>query len=71
MTTTTDARISYTVPEASAITGIADDAIRLAIHAGKLRAKRQPKPNGDPNPRGMFVVTPDALRAWLDGWPDA
>lgn len=64
-------RISFALDEASAATGVTVDAMTLAIRAGQLRAKRQPLPNGKPNQRGKYVVFPEELRAWLDGWPDA
>jgi hypothetical protein len=61
-----NAVISYDLRTAASVTGVSPDVLAAAIYAGTLRAKRSGKNGG-----GKYLVTPEALRAWVDGLVDA
>lgn len=68
-----DARVkfSYTIPEAAEATGISEKAIRAAIQARSLPARRQPTPEGEFNERGKFLILADDLMAYVAEMPAA
>lgn len=67
---TTTTRLALTIPEAAEACGVTDKAIRTAIHAGDLRAKRQSRTK-DGDPTGKYLITVPALQNWLEDLPDA
>lgn len=64
-------KISYTVTEAVAATGMSEWTIREAIAAGFLEARRKPYPDGTPNPKGMFLILASDLEGWVAEMPAA
>lgn len=63
-------RLALNTTEAAESCGVSVDSIKAAIRSGSLRAKRSArKENGDP--AGRYLVTVDALQAWIDGLADA
>lgn len=56
--------ISMTLSEAAPACGVSTTFLKQAIELGTLRAKRT-------SANGVYLVTPDALRAWFDRLPDA
>lgn len=63
-------KLALNTDEAALATGMSVDSIKAAIRSGSLRAKRSArKENGDP--AGRYLVTVDALQAWIDGLADA
>lgn len=70
MTTATIPRVALTVGEAAEACGVTEKAIRRAINAGELKAKRQSR-TADGDGIGKLLVTVTALSAWVDGLADA
>lgn len=64
-------KISYTVSEAVAATGLSEWTIRDAIKGGYLRARRKPYPDGKPNENGMYLILHADLEAWVAEMPAA
>lgn len=70
-------KLSLNTDEAAIATGLSPDTIKKAIRSGALRAKRSGRLEKDTtrgnagDPAGRYLVTVDALRAWLDGLEDA
>lgn len=62
----TGPRISYTLRQASDLTGVSEDTLRAAVSEGALRAKRTGANSG-----GRYLFTPAALEAWVAGLDDA
>lgn len=63
-------KLSLTVPEAAEAAGVTEKAIRAAIHAGQLKAKRQSR-NADGDGVGKILVPVRNLEDWIDGLADA
>ncbi|MFT3871576.1 MAG: hypothetical protein QM714_02850 [Nocardioides sp.] len=64
------APISYSLAGAALATGLSKATLDRAIKAGHLQAKKS-SIDEDGNPVGSWVITADALRAYVDGLPDA
>lgn len=62
--------IALTIPDAAKAVGVTDKAIRAAIHAGHLKAKRQSITEGG-EPTGKYLISVKALETWFDGLADA
>lgn len=67
----TRVKFSYTIPEAAEATGVSEKAIRAAIQARTLPARRQPTPEGDYNERGKFLILAADLDTWVNEMPAA
>lgn len=67
----TRVKFSFTIPEAAEYTGVSEKAIRAAIQARTLPARRQPTPEGEFNERGKFLVLRSDLDAWVSEMPAA
>lgn len=63
-------RLALTREEAAASCGVSLNTVKRAIAAGHLRAKRSGV-NDKGDPAGKYLITPEALREWLDGLADA
>lgn len=70
MTTATAAPLAYNMAGAVAATGMSKSSLERAIRAGKLRAKKSGE-DADGNPTGSWVITHDALAAFIEGLVDA
>ena len=57
---TSTARVSFSVPEAAKMTGFGQTTIYAEIKTGKLRARKL---------GARTFITIDDLRAWLEGKP--
>lgn len=70
-------KLALNVEEAAIATGLSPDTVKKAIRSGRLRAKRSGRLEEDGlagnkgAPAGRYLVTIDALQAWLDGMEDA
>lgn len=70
-------KLALNTTEAASATGLSEDTIKKAIRAGRLQAKRSGVLEKDTtrgkagDPAGRYLVTVDALSAWLDGLEDA
>lgn len=63
-------RISYNLAGAVEASGLSESVLKRAIRAGRLRAKRS-SVDDDGKGVGNFVITHDALRAYIDSLVDA
>lgn len=63
-------KLALNTKEAAIATGVSVDTIKAAIRAGRLRAKRS-STTEDGDGAGRYLVSIDALQAWLDGMADA
>lgn len=63
-------KLSMTIPQAAESTGFTEKQIRMAIHAGALKAKRATK-NKDGEGVGKYILRVGDLETWLDGLADA
>jgi hypothetical protein len=70
-------KLALNTEEAAIATGLSVDLIKRAIRSGALRAKRSGVLEKDTtrgkagDPAGRYLVTVDALQAWLDSLEDA
>ncbi|WP_436699920.1 hypothetical protein [Nocardioides sp. BYT-33-1] len=62
--------LSYSMAGAVAATGLSKSTLERAIKAGRLRAKKSDQ-DEDGNPTGVWVITHEALMAFVDGLVDA
>lgn len=62
--------IALTIPDAAKAVGVTDKAIREAIHAGRLKAKRQSRTEKG-EPTGKYLISVRALEEWFEGLGDA
>lgn len=62
--------LSYSVPMATKVTGLSQQSLRDAIHAGALKARRSAR-NEDGDGVGKFVILAADLQAYLDSLPEA
>lgn len=70
-------KLALNTTEAAIATGLSEDTIKKAIRSGRLKAKRSGRLENDTtrgkagDPAGRYLVTVEALQAWLDSLEDA
>lgn len=63
-------RLSYSLAEAAAATGLSERHLRAEIKAGRLRTKKS-STDKKGEPVGRLVILVSALQDYIDGLPDA
>lgn len=75
MTTTEKAKLSYSVAEAAAATGMSGDTIKRAIRATDYskwpRPLKAKKAGDETSPNAPYLILAGDLQSWLDSLPDA
>lgn len=64
-------RLSYSLKEAAAATGLSRAYFDKKIREGALPAKRSAEPGEDGKSRGSYVIKATDLEAFIDGLADA
>lgn len=63
--------LSYSLREASAVTGLSQNTLKAAIYHGWLHAKKSSRRPSDGEPVGKFVILRSELEKYLEELPDA
>lgn len=66
-------KLAYDRREAAEACSVSEDTIKKAVASGALRAKRSGRKDdkADGDGVGKYLITHDALLAWLEGLADA
>lgn len=64
-------KLAYTREEAAQAVGVSVRTIIRAINTGALKAKRSGGEDEEGRGKGRYLITADALTAWLESLVDA
>ena len=68
--TTTTVKLSYSIADTAAATGLSKSHLERAVRSGELKAKRSSK-DSEGEPKGKYVILARDLEAYLEGLADA